>query len=306
MPASYCWQVPLALTIERRTYALGLIEAVRGLDPKAVHTIVEQGQALPPGIEVLITFDGSVSRNLRTATAVLSPPAGKIGIAHRWRIARAAAMADLVLAPSAAVLDGLVRVLRIPASKVVLAPAVLPQSYVRASLSDAAAARATVGAPQRYFVLAGSSAINATLPHISIPDGMPADTRRALISGAVAYVDPSRVDGIALGVMQALACGTPAIVAKGGPLEAPLDGAGIAVDTKRGDGWSSAINLLEVNVGLRSGLGKRALEVAALFRNPERLREMASALSRLRLTGAVEASALEARDHTPRVDRSHR
>ena len=304
MRPSYCWQVPPALGMEQRAYALGLIEAMHRLDPAVDHQVVERGQAPPPGADVLITFDGSVSRNLRTATAVLSPPGGRIGIAHRWRIARAAAMADLVLAPSGAVLDGLVRVFRIPPHKVVLAPPVLPESYVRPSLSEAAAARTAVGAPQRYFVLAGRNEMRASLPHISLPDAMPGDTRRALISSAVAYVDSSYLDGIGLGVMQALACGTPPIVAEGGPLEAVLGGAGIAVDTKRGDAWSSAINILDANDGLRSGLSKRALEVAAKFRNPERLREVASALARLRLAATVEASAKEATDHTTRADRS--
>lgn len=283
VPASYCWLVPPVLDMDRRTYALGLVEAMRRLEPSIDHVVVKPGQEPPPGTAVLITFDGSVSRSVRTATAVLSPARGRIGVPQRWQIARAATLADLVLAPSDAVLDGLLRVLRIPGDKVVYAPPVLPESYVRPTLSEVSAARVRVGAPHRYFVLADSGTMTgSTLPHIRFSDGMSSDARRALIAGAVAYVDPSLVDGIALGVMQALACGTPPIVARGGPLEAVLDGAGIAVDTNRRGAWSSALSLLDVNDGLRSGLSRRALEVAAGFSNPERLREMASALARLR------------------------
>jgi glycosyltransferase involved in cell wall biosynthesis len=306
MPASYCWQVPPPLGMEQRAYALGLVEAMRRLDPSVDHKVVERGQAPPHGTDVLITFDGMVSRNVRTATAVLSPPGGRIGIAQRWRIARAAAMADLVLAPSAEVVDGLLRVFRTPAHKVVLAPPVLPERYGRPSSTEAAAARIAFGAPVRYFVLAGPSSVSSTVPHISLPHSMPAEARRALIAGAVVYVDSSMVDGITLGVMQALACGTPAIVAKGGTLAAVLDGAGIAVDRKRGDRWSAAVNLLHANDGLRAGLSKRAVEVAAGFRDPERLRGLAVALARLRLAGAMGVNAQEPADRTTRADHSRR
>ena len=273
---------------------------MKQLDPATWHVSID-GEADAKTAGVLVTFGLSVSRSTPTAAVILHSPASPTGLRLRWRISRAASMADLVIAPSPVVRDALMRLLRVPAAKIVVAPPVLVHQ-ARPTLQAVSAARARAQAPARYVLAADDGPEAGGLPQIKWSGGLAPSERLALVSGAVALVDRSRNDGVALAVHEALAGGTPVIVARGSVGEDAMRGAGIAVDPSRPGDFRSAVELLAANSGLRSGLSRRALEVAAGWSEPARLSDLAAALDRLQSAAAGEASYREeARSRVNRV-----
>jgi hypothetical protein len=262
---------------------------MRQLDPATQHLSIEANRA-PHTPNVLVTFDLSVSRSTPTAAVILQVPAARGGWRLRWRISRTTSMADLVVAPSTVVRDTLTQLLRVRAAKIVMAPPMLVHS-TRATLREVSAARERAQAPARYVLAADDGPEIGGLPQIKWPAGIAQAERCALVSGAVALVDRSSNDGVAFAVHEALAGGTPVIVARGSAGEEAMRGAGIAVDPSNRGGFRSAVELLADNSGLRSGLSRRALEVAAGFLDSARLSGLSAALDRLQPAAAEAAGS---------------
>jgi hypothetical protein len=294
VPASIAWDLRQLSQVRHRSYALGMIEVTGQLIPHVQQLAVED-TLKPPPADVLVTFDCSVPRSTPTAAVILQTPSAPIGVRGRWRIARAASMADLVIAPSEAVSDALIRLLRVPAAKVVLAPPTLTSSG-RPTWQEVAAARTNSKADKEYLVIADDTQELSGLRCFSLSDSPPRSDHRGLIGGAVAFVDRARDDGVAFAVHEALACGTPVIVARGSAGEEAMRGAGVAVDPRNKNGFRSAVDLLVANPGLRAGLSKRALDVAAGFADRGRLSGLASALDRL-LSVAAAGAGVRGEDH---------
>jgi glycosyltransferase involved in cell wall biosynthesis len=83
----------------------------------------------------------------------------------------------------------------------------------------------------------------------------------ALLSGAIAYLNPSLYEGSAIGAMEAMACGTPPIVAPTGALPRAVDRAGIVLDAFDTEAWADALRALASTPELRAGLSRNALRL---------------------------------------------
>jgi len=87
----------------------------------------------------------------------------------------------------------------------------------------------------------------------------------ALYGGAIAFVWPSRYEGFGLPVLESLACGTPAVVARGSSLE-EVGGPG-AIAVAPGDEEAMAGALLQItrDEDLRRRLALAGLQHAATY-----------------------------------------
>ena len=95
-----------------------------------------------------------------------------------------------------------------------------------------------------------------TVPDLDLP---------GLYSGAVALVLPSLYEGFGLPVLEAMACGTPAISSRAGALAETAGEAAILVDPADSQGLSRAIEQILRDEGLRAELQRRGFERAASF-----------------------------------------
>lgn len=111
--------------------------------------------------------------------------------------------------------------------------------------------------------------------------GLPAADLPALYAGADAFLCPSRDEGFGLPVLEAMACGTPAVVARAGALPEVAADAAHYVDPDCPGAWAEAMGRLAADSGLRErlrGLGLRragqfswersARQTLALFTEP--------------------------------------
>jgi glycosyltransferase involved in cell wall biosynthesis len=86
-----------------------------------------------------------------------------------------------------------------------------------------------------------------------------------LYRGAIAYVDPSLYEGFGLQALEALACGTPAIVSNRTSLPEVVGDAGILLDAFDVEGFAAAMRRLSTDAPLRAELSRRALAQAGRF-----------------------------------------
>jgi glycosyltransferase involved in cell wall biosynthesis len=94
---------------------------------------------------------------------------------------------------------------------------------------------------------------------------VPDKEKPAVYAGAVAFVFPSRYEGFGLPPLEAMACGTPAIVSAATSLPEVIGDGGLLVATDDIDGLAKAMSRLWNNVDLRATLRQRALVRAARF-----------------------------------------
>jgi glycosyltransferase involved in cell wall biosynthesis len=101
--------------------------------------------------------------------------------------------------------------------------------------------------------------------------------KAALYSGALAFAFPSRYEGFGLPVLEAISCGTPAVVAGGSSLEEVAGPGGLVVVPGDADALAGALARLVNEAGLRAGLAGRGLEHAARFSWEETARQTVAA-----------------------------
>ncbi len=98
-------------------------------------------------------------------------------------------------------------------------------------------------------------------PDVYVADGdLP-----ALLSGSVALVHPAHYEGFGLSVLQAMACGTPVIVAKNSSIPELVGDAGIYVDPMSEASINEGMLNLVSNQNLHVELAKEGLKRAQLF-----------------------------------------
>jgi glycosyltransferase involved in cell wall biosynthesis len=90
------------------------------------------------------------------------------------------------------------------------------------------------------------------------------DDRRLLYQGAVACISPSMYEGFGLTPLEAMACGTPVIVANRTSLPEVVGDAGLIVEPEV-DPLAEAIIRIMTDPALRRDLGRRSVERAASF-----------------------------------------
>src|SRR5206468_963237 len=147
--------------------------------------------------------------------------------------------------------------------------------------------------PDRYFVFVGSRARRKNLPLLAeawrlavgrlgrdiglvlagpgtggVPGArdlgyVPLDALPALIAGAVAWVNPSLYEGAAIGAMEAMACGTPPLVAGTGAQARAVGTAGLILDPHDAGQWASAMAAVAADAELRTRLAAGSLKAAA-------------------------------------------
>jgi len=261
-------------------YALQLTAALVDLAVHSDLTVVEPGFKGPlPAAQHLLLPAGDAPRpGYRSLAFVheLAPlGSGLRGFRARFGAAFAASRSERVLAPSEAVADALTRYLRVPPDRVAIVRPGLEAEYTRASCEAAEAARAEFALPQRYLLAFGDAALaerawtgattpseGAGLAHVERlrPDR---ERLRALLSGAVGALFAERLNGNPIRALQAMACGTPPIVADDGAFPELVRDGGLTVSHESATDWSEAISALYRSGPLRMQLSARARELAA-------------------------------------------
>jgi glycosyltransferase involved in cell wall biosynthesis len=85
----------------------------------------------------------------------------------------------------------------------------------------------------------------------------------ALIAGAVAWLNPSLYEGSAIGAMEAMACGTPPLVAATGAQPRAVGTTGLVLNPHDAGEWARAIVAVATDSGLRARLSAGCLSTAA-------------------------------------------
>jgi glycosyltransferase involved in cell wall biosynthesis len=293
------------LNVERpvgaAVYAAYVLDLLRGSGEARVVGAEGASEA-----DVILSLDGRfrAGRGQRTVTAVLDlghlvERAGYgLGewLTQNWRVASAARRSDRLLAPSDAVAFGLGRYLGVPAERVtVLAPQPRP-CFRRPARDEVAALRRELDLPARYFLFLGSRARRKNLGLLAAawrqaapalgPDaglvlagpgagGVPGardlglvalERLPALLAGAVAWLNPSLYEGTAIGAMEAMACGTPPIVAGTGAQARAVGTSGLVLDPHAARQWADAMVAMAGHDQLRARLASSSLKAAAEVR----------------------------------------
>ena len=272
-------------------YALQLTSALVRLAVHADVTVLEPGfeGALPSGELLLLPAGGRPQPGRRCFTAIheLAPlRAGIRGFRRRFGAAFAASRSERVLAPSEAVGEALTRYLRVTADRVAIVRPGLEPGYSRTTREAAEAARTVFGLPQRYLLSFGDAGpaerawAGATTPSegagLVMVERLRPDREqlRALLSGAVGALFTERLNGNPIRALQAMACGTPPIVADDGAFPELVRDGGLTVAPESTADWSEAISALYRGTALRRQLSARARELATAHTAERAAREV--------------------------------
>jgi len=180
---------------------------------------------------------------------------------------------------------------------VIVLPATPRLVFRRPSREAVEALRRELGLPPRYFVFVGSRARRKNLglladawarasaglgPDVGLVAAGPGrrvagatrdlgwiDLERlpALIAGAIAWLNPSLYEGSPVGALEALACGTPALVAGTGAQPRAVGLAGLVLDPHDPGEWAEALVAVACHQDLRPRLSAAALRAAADVRD---------------------------------------
>lgn len=88
---------------------------------------------------------------------------------------------------------------------------------------------------------------------------------RELYAGAAALVYPSRYEGFGLPVLEAMASGTPVIASRAGSIPEVLGDAGTLLDPDDEPGWTTAIQSVASDAGLRARMRAHGIARASEF-----------------------------------------
>jgi glycosyltransferase involved in cell wall biosynthesis len=293
-------------------YASFVLDLLRGSGEVRV-----VGAAEARAADVILSLDGRfrAGSGQRTVTAVLdlghllerSGYGAGEWLAQNWRVASAARRSDHLLAPSEAVAFGLERYLGAPRRRVTVLAAVPRPCFRRPARDEVAELRRDLGLPERYFLFVGTrarrknlgllaAAWRAAAPSLGpgvalvlagpgsggVPGArdlglIPVERLPALLAGGIAWVNPSLYEGTALGAQEAMACGTPPIVAGTGAQARAVGSAGLVLHPHDAGEWAEAIVAMAGHAQLRARLASNALKSAAEVRESrpawEELRE---------------------------------
>jgi glycosyltransferase involved in cell wall biosynthesis len=302
-------------------YARCLVEAMRGIEGDHQLDVWEPGAA--PGTADVVVALGPRPRINRRAPVVVAvydlshllapstmPAAARArrGFEVAWLTRRAAHL----LAPSRGISLALATYLRVPESRLTWLPMVGPD-WRRAPRPEVEAARSTFGIDRPYVLFVGTVSRRKNLAVLGaawkrvgdevdlvvcgagasppVPDGARrlgyvSDAHlKALMSGATAWVSPSRAEGCAIGALEAMACAAPPIVASGTALAEAVGTAGIVVDPDDIEGWAAAIRVMATQPQERNRMAARGLQAVRDLRLAE------SAARVLRAAGSAAAGA---------------
>jgi glycosyltransferase involved in cell wall biosynthesis len=263
-------------------YALQLTGALLRIAVHSDITVLEPGfkGPLPPAETLFQPAGGRPSPRHRCIVAahdLAHLRSGPLGFGSRFATAFAASRSDRVIAPSEAVAEGLIRYLRVPPDRVTVVQPGLDPGFSRTSAAAAAAVRAELGLPERYLLAFGDGRLarrawaEATTP----PEGaglvhageLEVDRERlpALLSGAVGVLFCERLNGNPIRALQAMACGSPPVVADDGAFPEVVRDGGLTVRAGEPADWSEAISALYRSRPLRMQLSARGRELADGF-----------------------------------------
>jgi glycosyltransferase involved in cell wall biosynthesis len=123
-----------------------------------------------------------------------------------------------------------------------------------------------------WLVIAGGAGLvfrNVSLPppadRIRILGYVPEAHLPGLYAGAALFVLPSLEEGFGLGVLEAMACGTPVLASDGGALPEVVGEAGLIFNLSRPSGLAEALRLCLEDKALRSSLREMGLRHAAQY-----------------------------------------
>lgn len=277
-------------------YALQITGALVRLAVHADLTVIEPGFTgpLPAGETLLLPAGGRPVPGYRCLTAVheLAPlRSGLLGFRGRFRAAFAASRSAVVIAPSEAVAEALVRYLRVPAERVALVPPGLEPGFSRTSREEAEAARTRFGLPERYLLVYGDAGVarraweGAATPAkaglVLMEDlGAGRDQLPALLSGSIGVLLCEPLNGCPIRALQAMACGAPPVVPDDGAFPEVVRDGGLTVRAGRLEDWSDAIAALYRSGPLRAQLSGRGREIAGLLSAETAARRVLALLER--------------------------
>jgi glycosyltransferase involved in cell wall biosynthesis len=298
-------------------YARCLIDAMRPLTGDHELTVWEPGA--PVGrADVIVALGGrpriggtvpvvaavyDLSHLLAPATMSVAARARR-GFEVAWLTRRAAHL----LAPSRGISRALATYLRVSGSRLSWLPSVGPQ-WRRTPRQEVEAARTEAGLDRPYVLFAGTvsrrknlavlgaawqrigAELDLVLCGAGTVDAVPgarglgyvSDERlRTFMSGATAWVSPSRAEGCAIGALEAMACAAPPIVASGTALAEVVGNAGIVVDPDDVEGWAAAITHLATDADERNHMAAGGLRA---------IRDLRLADAAVRVLRAAESAA---------------
>jgi len=261
-------------------YALQLTGALLRIAVHADITVLEPGFAgpIPPGETLFQPAGGRPSPRHRCVVAVHDLAhlrSGPLGFGRRFGTAFAASRADRVIAPSKAVAEALIRYLRVPQDRVAVVQPGLEPGFTRTSAADAAAIRSELGLPERYLLAFGDEHLarrawaGATTPAkgagLVLADELAVGRERlpALLSGALGVLLCEALNGCPIRALQAMACGSPPVVADDGAFPEVVRDGGLTVRAGEPGDWSEAISALYRSRPLRVQLSARGRELAS-------------------------------------------
>jgi glycosyltransferase involved in cell wall biosynthesis len=294
------------LDIERPTGAAKFASQVlEGLTATGQVELLPRGEL--SRADVILNLDGRfrAGRGQRVVTAVLDLGHLYARSAYRapewmlqnWRVASAARRSDHLLVPSAAVLAGLEQYLGVGPERATVFPPLPQARFRRPSRAEVDQLKLRLSLPPRYFLFVGARSGRKNLGLLAearrLASGLeevelvlagpgrgglkgvrdlgyvPAPELPALISGALAWVNPSHYEGSALGALEAMACGTPVIVAATGAQARAVGLSGVVLPPDDAHQWGQALSAVAADRNLRGRLA------AAGLRRVEELRASA-------------------------------
>ena len=217
-------------------------------------------------------------------TAVHDPRPG-------WSTAWTSRQSARLLAPSDTVAHALRTYFRVPAQKILRLPPLAPPAVRRARRPEIEGFQARQGLTSRWFVALSKLRPDLTDLPVIQAEALSVEELPVALSGAIAVVDPDPRSGNAIGLLEGMACGAPAVVAAGGAGAEVLGSAGILVDASDLEGWKAALALLAAGREERNRMAAGALRTARQFRAEDAARRLLAGLDEAARAGRPAAGA---------------
>jgi glycosyltransferase involved in cell wall biosynthesis len=232
-----------------------------------------------------------------------------------WIAAWTARQSARLLAPSRVVAHALKTYLRVPEERITWLPSVPPAGFPRARRPEVEDLREEHHLKPRWFAVVGTLSRRRNLPLLlaawdraqrTLAPGvdlvvagqqadpavtaevlaggarwvgyLPDDSLRALLSGAIALLDPTPHAGNSIGVLEAMACGAPPVVAAGSAGGEVIGNAGVLVEAGDLESWAAAIAYLARETDERNRMAARGLRALTEFRAEGAARRLVEAL----------------------------